>query len=250
MRRGKRSFAGRQHRAADGAPLGGGRFVRATAYRAASFTQATSNPTASPKSRRRRYSAGGSASTSNVATASWPRNASAKAATASASIGFVESLLALSHPGTACSRPYPRRGGVCDRDDRWSGSIEKANHANMPCGHENLPASPQGMLPRLRKNRSGDVRWKPSGRGAVAPLPSCAGDTRGVSVVRACPRLGVGWGAANLAQRRARVPLHRQVPERHNAHRLPPFNHRQAANGVGAHEPHRLLDAVRGRHGD
>jgi hypothetical protein len=40
---------------------------------------------------------------------------------------------------------------------------------------------------RLRNSRAGDVRWKPSGRGVVAPLPACAGDTRGVAVVGACP---------------------------------------------------------------
>ena len=50
----------------------------------------------------------------------------------------------------------------------------------------NLPISQQRIVPRLRKSQEGDVRWKPSGRGAVAPLPSCAGDTRGVSVVQAC----------------------------------------------------------------
>jgi hypothetical protein len=40
---------------------------------------------------------------------------------------------------------------------------------------------------RLRNSRAGDVRWKPSGRGVVAPLPACAGDTRGVAVVGAYP---------------------------------------------------------------
>jgi hypothetical protein len=86
-------------------------------------------------------------------------------------------------------------------------------------------------------------------RSGHSPPVICRSTPRG-SVGRACPSLGIGWRAANLAQRRARVPLHRQIPQRHQAHRLSPFNHRQAADGMGAHEPHGLLDAVRGRHGE
>jgi len=114
-----------------------------------------------------------------------------------------------------------------------------------------MPGAPLRTMPPNRGRSSPEHHAR--GLFFPSPVPSSPGMRRrhpqGGSG-GGLPRLGSGGGAANLAQRRARIPLDRQIPERHNAHRLPPVDHRQAANGMGAHEPHRLLDAVRGRHGE
>ena len=47
-----------------------------------------------------------------------------------------------------------------------------------------------------------------------------------------------------------RLARHRQIPERYHAHRLPPFHDGHAAHGMGAHEPHSVLDGVRRPDGD
>ena len=62
-------------------------------------------------------------------------------------------------------------------------------------------------------------------------------------------RLGIGGSCADLAKRRVWITLHCEIPKRHNAHRLPPFDYGYAANGMRAHEPHGLFNAVRGGHG-
>jgi hypothetical protein len=92
--------------------------------------------------------------------------------------------------------------------------------------------------------------WVSSRISSIDSSPGCAADTDGVAVVQACPPLRHAGGAAPLAQCRVRIPPYRQIPERHDTHRLPPVDHGHAANGMRAHEPHRLLNALCGGDGD
>jgi hypothetical protein len=57
-------------------------------------------------------------------------------------------------------------------------------------------------------------------------------------------------GTAPFATCRVRIPLSRQIPERHPVHQLPPVDHGHAAHGRRGHAPHRLLDVVGWGHGD